>query len=154
MGAVTDHQLGADVEDAVELLHGEELLPDLRLRALLEHDARALIDERLVAVLDGCQVDRAGVDAARDRDYCLLVADADRHTLRERRHREVPERSQQLGAGHGMRGRRQCVGLELQLGDIGELPARAALEGRGAARWRPAGRHRWLHWRLGVGGSD
>ena len=59
VGVVGDDQLGDGVEHALDLLGGRQvLLPDLGLGALLEHDQRALVDERPGPRLDGGQRDR------------------------------------------------------------------------------------------------
>src|SRR5579875_1517785 len=82
-GGVADDELGRDVEDAVQILGGgEELLPDLGLRALLEHHAGALVDERAGLRLDCGERDRLlERDVAGDGDRRRVAVDLDGHAL-------------------------------------------------------------------------
>ena len=98
---VADDQLGDDVEDAVELVGaGQELLPDLGLGALLEHDQRAPVDQRAGRGLDA----RSARSAARRRRRaarrrtrrCASRRRCARRTGRRRRTTE-PSGARQLG---------------------------------------------------------
>jgi hypothetical protein len=83
VGGIADHELGGDVENAVDVVgRGEELLPDLGLRALLENDPRPLVDERSALGLHGRQRDRfLEHDVASDRDGRGIAVDLHRDTL-------------------------------------------------------------------------